>query len=77
MGRDVGAAGILNPLIDRRMERDAKIQAAARDLDSRAGEERHHRLTGFDATAWRDSEVLPMPFHRPPQEEKGGGSQFP
>jgi len=31
--------GILNPLIDRQMERDAKIQAAARDLDSRAGEE--------------------------------------
>jgi NAD(P)-dependent dehydrogenase (short-subunit alcohol dehydrogenase family) len=31
--------GILNPLIDRQMERDAKIQAAARDLDSRGGEE--------------------------------------
>jgi NAD(P)-dependent dehydrogenase (short-subunit alcohol dehydrogenase family) len=31
--------GILNPLIDRQMERDAKIQATARDLDSRAGEE--------------------------------------
>jgi NAD(P)-dependent dehydrogenase (short-subunit alcohol dehydrogenase family) len=31
--------GILNPLIDRQMERDAKIQAAARELDTRAGEE--------------------------------------
>ena len=31
--------GILNPLIDRQMERDAKIQAAARELDRRAGEE--------------------------------------
>ena len=31
--------GILNPLIDRQMERDAKIQAAARELDKRAGEE--------------------------------------
>jgi NAD(P)-dependent dehydrogenase (short-subunit alcohol dehydrogenase family) len=31
--------GILSPLIDRQMERDAKIQAAARDLDSRGGEE--------------------------------------
>ncbi|MBA3263702.1 MAG: SDR family NAD(P)-dependent oxidoreductase [Thermoleophilaceae bacterium] len=31
--------GILNPLIDRQMERDAKIQTAARDLDSRVGEE--------------------------------------
>jgi len=31
--------GILNPLIDIHMERDAKIQAAARDLDSRGGEE--------------------------------------
>ena len=31
--------GILNPLIDRQMERDATIQAAARELDKRAGEE--------------------------------------
>jgi NAD(P)-dependent dehydrogenase (short-subunit alcohol dehydrogenase family) len=31
--------GILNPLIDRQMERDAEIQAAARELDTRAGEE--------------------------------------
>jgi hypothetical protein len=31
--------GILNPLIDIQMERDAKIQTAARDLDSRVGEE--------------------------------------
>jgi NAD(P)-dependent dehydrogenase (short-subunit alcohol dehydrogenase family) len=31
--------GILNPLIDRRLERDASIQAVARDLDARAGEE--------------------------------------
>lgn len=31
--------GILNPLIDIRMERDATVQAAARELDSRQGEE--------------------------------------
>lgn len=31
--------GVLNPLIDRRLERDAEIQAAARELDSRGGEE--------------------------------------
>jgi NAD(P)-dependent dehydrogenase (short-subunit alcohol dehydrogenase family) len=31
--------GILNPLIDRRMERDATVQAAARELDSREGKE--------------------------------------
>ena len=31
--------GIMNPLIDRRMERDATVQAAARDLDARGGEE--------------------------------------
>jgi NAD(P)-dependent dehydrogenase (short-subunit alcohol dehydrogenase family) len=31
--------GILNPLTDRRLERDAKTQAMARDLDSRGGEE--------------------------------------
>jgi NAD(P)-dependent dehydrogenase (short-subunit alcohol dehydrogenase family) len=31
--------GVLNPLIDVRLERDAKIQAMARDLDSRVGEE--------------------------------------
>jgi hypothetical protein len=31
--------GILNPLIDIRMERDATVQAAARELDSRRGEE--------------------------------------
>jgi NAD(P)-dependent dehydrogenase (short-subunit alcohol dehydrogenase family) len=31
--------GALNPLIDRRMERDAEIQALARELDSREGEE--------------------------------------
>jgi len=31
--------GIVNPLIDIRMERDATVQAAARDLDSRGGEE--------------------------------------
>jgi len=31
--------GILNPLIDIQAERDAKIQTAARQLDSRAGEE--------------------------------------
>jgi NAD(P)-dependent dehydrogenase (short-subunit alcohol dehydrogenase family) len=31
--------GILNPLIDSRMERDAQVQAVARELDSREGEE--------------------------------------
>jgi NAD(P)-dependent dehydrogenase (short-subunit alcohol dehydrogenase family) len=31
--------GIVNPLIDVRMERDATVQAATRDLDSRGGEE--------------------------------------
>jgi NAD(P)-dependent dehydrogenase (short-subunit alcohol dehydrogenase family) len=31
--------GVLNPLIDRRMEQDAEIQALARELDSREGEE--------------------------------------
>ena len=31
--------GVLNPLIDRRMERDARVQEAARELDSRANEE--------------------------------------
>jgi len=31
--------GILNPLLDRRMERDEQIQSLARDLDSRVGEE--------------------------------------
>jgi NAD(P)-dependent dehydrogenase (short-subunit alcohol dehydrogenase family) len=31
--------GILNPLLDRRMERDAKVQAIARELDSREGQE--------------------------------------
>jgi NAD(P)-dependent dehydrogenase (short-subunit alcohol dehydrogenase family) len=31
--------GILNPLNDVRLERDATVQAAARDLDSREGEE--------------------------------------
>jgi NAD(P)-dependent dehydrogenase (short-subunit alcohol dehydrogenase family) len=31
--------GILNPLIDRRLERDATVQAAARELDAREGEE--------------------------------------
>jgi NAD(P)-dependent dehydrogenase (short-subunit alcohol dehydrogenase family) len=31
--------GILNPLVDIRMERDATVQAAARELDSREGEE--------------------------------------
>ena len=31
--------GIVNPLIDIRMERDATVQAATRDLDSRGGEE--------------------------------------
>jgi len=31
--------GILNPLSDRQLERDARIQAAARELDSRGGEE--------------------------------------
>ena len=31
--------GLLNPLIDRQMERDAEIQALARELDSREGEE--------------------------------------
>jgi NAD(P)-dependent dehydrogenase (short-subunit alcohol dehydrogenase family) len=31
--------GVLNPLIDRQMERDAEIQALARELDSREGEE--------------------------------------
>ena len=30
--------GIVNPLIDRQMERDAETQAIARELDSRAGE---------------------------------------
>jgi NAD(P)-dependent dehydrogenase (short-subunit alcohol dehydrogenase family) len=31
--------GILNPLSDRQLERDAKMQALARELDSRGGEE--------------------------------------
>jgi NAD(P)-dependent dehydrogenase (short-subunit alcohol dehydrogenase family) len=31
--------GVLNPLVDRQMERDAEIQALARELDSREGEE--------------------------------------
>jgi hypothetical protein len=31
--------GMLNPLTDRQLERDAKVQAIARDLDSREGEE--------------------------------------
>jgi NAD(P)-dependent dehydrogenase (short-subunit alcohol dehydrogenase family) len=31
--------GVLNPLIDRQMERDAEIQALARELDAREGEE--------------------------------------
>jgi NAD(P)-dependent dehydrogenase (short-subunit alcohol dehydrogenase family) len=31
--------GVLNPLIDRQMERDAEIQALARELDSREGQE--------------------------------------
>jgi len=31
--------GILNPLTDRRLERDEKVQAIARELDSRQGEE--------------------------------------
>jgi NAD(P)-dependent dehydrogenase (short-subunit alcohol dehydrogenase family) len=31
--------GFLNPLVDRRMERDTDIQALARELDSREGEE--------------------------------------
>jgi NAD(P)-dependent dehydrogenase (short-subunit alcohol dehydrogenase family) len=31
--------GILNPLTDRRLERDAEVQAIARELDSREGEE--------------------------------------
>jgi hypothetical protein len=31
--------GIVNPLIDIRMGRDATVQAATRDLDSRGGEE--------------------------------------
>ena len=31
--------GVLSPLVDIQMERDAEIQAAARDLDSRVGEE--------------------------------------
>jgi NAD(P)-dependent dehydrogenase (short-subunit alcohol dehydrogenase family) len=31
--------GVLNPLIDMRMERDAAVQEAARALDARAGEE--------------------------------------
>jgi hypothetical protein len=30
--------GILNPLLDARMERDADTQAIARELDARAGE---------------------------------------
>jgi NAD(P)-dependent dehydrogenase (short-subunit alcohol dehydrogenase family) len=31
--------GVLNPLIDSRMERDEQVQAVARELDSREGEE--------------------------------------
>jgi hypothetical protein len=31
--------GILNPLIDRRMERHAAVQEVTRELDSRANEE--------------------------------------
>jgi NAD(P)-dependent dehydrogenase (short-subunit alcohol dehydrogenase family) len=31
--------GVLNPLLDARMERDARVQALARELDSREGEE--------------------------------------
>lgn len=31
--------GVINPLLDRRMERDAEIQAIAREMDGRAGEE--------------------------------------
>jgi NAD(P)-dependent dehydrogenase (short-subunit alcohol dehydrogenase family) len=31
--------GILNPLIDKQLERDATIQQGARDLDTRAGED--------------------------------------
>ena len=31
--------GIVNPLLDLRMERDATMQAAVRELDARADEE--------------------------------------